>query len=214
MRRAWSTSAARAPGTCSRSARTGSPPCRSSSPTSGATTSGSSNRRRKRRRRRRRRRRPGSRAASRAGAPVAEPYVTEVDIDAPVEEVFRHLVDPVAMIAWMGQHATLEPSPGGAFQVDINGVPVRGEYRIVDPPHRVLVTWGVAGSTDLAPGSTEVEFTLRPTATGTRLRLEHRNLPDSQAPVHAVGWTHFLDRLGRAASGRSPQPDPWDDPAN
>jgi uncharacterized protein YndB with AHSA1/START domain len=145
---------------------------------------------------------------------MAEPYVTEVDIDAPIEDVFRHLVDPTAMVGWMGQHAVLDPTPGGAFHLDINGVPVRGHYRTVDPPHRVVVTWGVAGSTDLPPGATEVEFTLTPTPTGTRLRLEHRNLPDTQTQVHAAGWTHFLDRLTRAAAGHHRDPDPWQDAAN
>ena len=97
---------------------------------------------------------------------MAEPYVTEVDIDATVEEVFRHLTDPAAMVRWMGQHASLEPRPGGTFAIDINGVPVRGSYVEVDPPHRVVVTWGMAGNPDLPPGSTEVEFTLSPTSTG------------------------------------------------
>ena len=32
------------------------------------------------------------------------------------------------MIRWMGQHATLAPVPGGVFEIDINGVPVRGRY--------------------------------------------------------------------------------------
>ncbi|HEX5299567.1 MAG TPA: SRPBCC domain-containing protein [Streptosporangiaceae bacterium] len=61
-------------------------------------------------------------------------FETTVDLNAPVQEVFRHLTDPVAMIRWMGQHAALEPAPGGAFEVDINGVPVRGRYLEVDPP--------------------------------------------------------------------------------
>ncbi len=140
---------------------------------------------------------------------MAEPYVTEVDIDASLEEVFRHLTDPAAMTCWMGQHATLEPVAGGSFEIDINGVPVRGRYVEVDPPRRVVVTWGIAGNPDLPPGSTEVEFTLRPTHTGTRLRLVHRNLPDSQAPAHAVGWKHFLDRLVITAAGGDPGPDTW-----
>jgi uncharacterized protein YndB with AHSA1/START domain len=87
-------------------------------------------------------------------------YETVVELNAPVEEVFRHLTDPAAMICWMGQHATLEAVPGGAFEVDINGVPVRGRYLEIDPPHRVVVSWGVAGSTKLPPGRTQVEFTL------------------------------------------------------
>jgi uncharacterized protein YndB with AHSA1/START domain len=144
---------------------------------------------------------------------MAEPYVTQVDIDAPVDEVFRHLTDPAAMIRWMGQHATLDPTPGGSFDIDINGIPVRGRYLTVDPPHRVVVTWGVAGSAELPPGATEVEFTLSPTPTGTRLRLVHRNLPDSQAPAHGIGWTHFLSRLVLTAAGHDPGSDPWQDTA-
>jgi uncharacterized protein YndB with AHSA1/START domain len=136
-------------------------------------------------------------------------FETTVDLNAPVQEVFRHLTDPVAMIRWMGQHATLEPAPGGAFEVDINGVPVRGRYLEVDPPRRVVVSWGVAGSPDLPPGASQVEFTLTPTVAGTRLRLVHRNLPPDQASIHGTGWRHFLGRLSQAATGADPGPDPW-----
>jgi uncharacterized protein YndB with AHSA1/START domain len=137
-------------------------------------------------------------------------FETTVDLNAPVQEVFRHLTDPAAMIRWMGQHAILEPAPGGTFEVDINGVPVRGRYLEVDPPRRVVVSWGVAGSTGMPPGATQVEFTLSPTETGTRLRLVHRNLPPDQAAMHGTGWQHFLDRLSQSAAGADPGPDPWD----
>lgn len=140
---------------------------------------------------------------------MIEPFSIEVDLPASVEEVFRHLTEPAAMIRWMGQHASLQPVPGGAFEVDINGVPVRGRYLEVDPPRRVLVSWGVAGNADMQPGSTEVEFTLTPGATGTRLRLVHRSLPPDQADVHTAGWQHFLGRLTYAAGGDDPGPDPW-----
>jgi uncharacterized protein YndB with AHSA1/START domain len=140
---------------------------------------------------------------------MTDQYETSVDLPAPVEEVFRYLTDPAAMVRWMGQHATLEPAAGGTFEVDINGVPVRGRYLEIDPPRRIVVSWGVAGSADLPPGTTEVEFTLTPAGGGTRLRLVHRNLPASQAPMHGTGWTHFLDRLAVAAAGADPGPDPW-----
>jgi uncharacterized protein YndB with AHSA1/START domain len=136
-------------------------------------------------------------------------YETTVDVNAPVQEVFRHLTDPAAMIRWMGQHATLDPVPDGAFEVDINGVPVRGRYLEVDPPRRVVVSWGVAGNPDLPPGASQVEFTLIPIAGGTRLRLIHRNLPPDQASIHGTGWGHFLGRLDQAATGADPDPDPW-----
>jgi len=136
-------------------------------------------------------------------------YETTVDLNAPAQEVFRHLTDPTAMIRWMGQHATLEPAPGGCFEVDINGVPVRGRYLEVDPPRRVVVSWGVAGNPGLPPGASQVEFTLTPTAAGTRLRLVHRNLPPDQASIHGTGWRAFLGRLGHVATGADPGPDPW-----
>ena len=126
-------------------------------------------------------------------------FETTVDLNAPVQEVFRYLTDPAAMIRWMGQHAALEPAPGGAFEVDINGVPVRGRYVEVDPPRRVVVSWGVAGSTGMPPGATQVEFTLSPTEAGTRLRLVHRNLPPDEMEMHSAGWEYFLSRLSQAA---------------
>jgi len=43
------------------------------------------------------------------------------------------------MVRWMGQHATLDPA-GGVFEIDIDGVPVRGRYLEIDPPHRVVVS--------------------------------------------------------------------------
>jgi uncharacterized protein YndB with AHSA1/START domain len=142
---------------------------------------------------------------------VTDAFTTEVDLPAPPEEVFRHLTDPAAMIRWMGQHAALTPVPGWAFEVDINGVPVRGRYLEIDPPRRVLVSWGVAGNAGMPPGATRVEFTLTPIPTGTRLRLVHSGLTSGQEEIHAAGWQHFLARLIYAAAGDDPGPDPWQD---
>src|ERR1700758_1002137 len=126
---------------------------------------------------------------------MSDLFETGMDLPAPVEEVFRHLTDPAAMIRWMGQHATLKPVPGGTFEVDINGVPVRGQYLEVDPPRRILVSWGVGGNAGMPPGATEVEFPLTPIPAGTRLRLTHRGLSADQQEIHVAGWQHFLARL-------------------
>jgi uncharacterized protein YndB with AHSA1/START domain len=136
-------------------------------------------------------------------------YSTSVEIDAPPEVVFEHLITAGGMLAWMGQHAELEPTVGGRFAVDINGSPVRGQYLELDPPHRVVVSWGIAGNDDLPPGSSRVEFILTAKGKGTRLDLVHAQLPEVQAPSHARGWTHFLARLRVAAAGIDPGPDPW-----
>jgi uncharacterized protein YndB with AHSA1/START domain len=141
-------------------------------------------------------------------------YSTSIEIEAPPEIVFAHLTTAEGMVAWMGQYADLNPTPGGAFVVDINGAPVRGEYLVVEPPHRVVVSWGMAGSEVLPPGASRVEFTLTATPGGTRLDLVHSGLPtDVQADRHATGWGHFLARLAVTAGGADPGPDPWAVPA-
>ena len=128
-------------------------------------------------------------------------FATSIDIEAPPEVVFAHLVTPEGMVAWMGQHAVLDATPGGVFAVDIEGTPVRGEYLEVDPPHRVVVTWGVLGNDLLPAGSSRVEFRLTPIAAGTRLDLTHTGLPAVEQPKHALGWAQCLSRLAHAATG-------------
>lgn len=136
-------------------------------------------------------------------------YSTSIDIDAPAEVVFDHLTTPEGMTAWMGQHAELQPVPGGLFAVDINGSPIRGRYVEVDPPRRLVVTWGLAGSDEFPVGSSRVEFTLTPIAAGTRLRLVHADLPEARRSGYGIGWAHFLDRLRTAAAGGDAGPDPF-----
>lgn len=132
-----------------------------------------------------------------------------VDIAAPPETVFAYLTTDAGLTAWMGQHAALDPSPGGRFAVDIAGHPVRGEFVVVDPPHRVVVTWGFVGSDTLPAGSSTVEFRLTRTAEGTRLDLCHADLPDTEVRGHADGWGNFLPRLAVAGTGRDAGIDAW-----
>ncbi|HKA05337.1 MAG TPA: SRPBCC family protein [Acidimicrobiales bacterium] len=139
-------------------------------------------------------------------------YTTAVRIDASPADVFPYLIDAELVIRWMGDWANLQAEPGGTLAIDINGVPIRGEYLVVEPPHRVVFTWGAAGSEVLAPGSTTVEIWLRPDGAGTLLELVHRDLPPEELADHGVGWTHFLDRLVIAAVGGEPGRDPWADP--
>ena len=136
-------------------------------------------------------------------------FSTSIEIEAPPEVVFEHLTSAEKMVSWMGQHSRLRPIPGGEFAVDINGYLVRGEYLEVERPRRVVVSWGMAGTEDLPPGSSQVAFTLTPTATGTHLELVHSGLPETRAHGHATGWANYLARLRSAARGTDPGTDNW-----
>lgn len=130
-------------------------------------------------------------------------------IEAPPQAVFEHLTTGEGLTAWMGEHADLDPTPGGRFAVDVAGHPVRGEYLHVDEPHRVVVSWGFPGSDDLPPGSSTVEFLLTAVDGGTRVDLCHSDLPETEVPGHADGWANFLPRLAVVGSGGDAGPDRW-----
>jgi uncharacterized protein YndB with AHSA1/START domain len=132
-----------------------------------------------------------------------------VDIVAAPEAIYPFLTRPEAIVTWMGDYAVLDAVPGGVFHVDINGVPVRGRYLELDPPHRLVVSWGHAGSDLLPPGSSTVEITLTAIPEGTRVSIEHRDLPPEETTAHATGWPHFLARLGIVVHGHDPGPDPF-----
>jgi uncharacterized protein YndB with AHSA1/START domain len=140
---------------------------------------------------------------------TAQPYRTSIDIAASPEAIYPYLTRAEAIVTWMGDYAVLDAVPGGEFHLDINGVPVRGRYLELDPPHRLVVSWGHAGSDLLPPGSSTVEITLTAIPDGTRVSIEHRDLPPEEADAHAVGWPHFLFRLTMVTQGQDPGPDPF-----
>ena len=136
----------------------------------------------------------------------------EISIAARPETVWDFLVDPEKACRWMGRSATLEPRPGGMYRVEvIPGNVARGVFVELDPPHRLVYTWGwEEGASPLAPGSTTIEIELVPDGEGTTLRFVHRDLPtEDAAGRHGHGWDHYLPRLVTAAAGGDPGADPW-----
>jgi uncharacterized protein YndB with AHSA1/START domain len=133
---------------------------------------------------------------------VTDQYTTSIRIEAKPDEVFPYLTDASLMVRWMGDWADLDAEPGGAFAVDIDGTPVRGEYRVVEPPTRVVFSWGVPGNDVIPAGSSTVEITLAPDGDGTVVQLVHRDLPPEEVAKHGVGWEHFVHRLAGALTPR------------
>ena len=89
-----------------------------------------------------------------------------------------------------------------------------GEFVELDPPRRLVWTWGwePGGKGDVAVGSSRIEIDLIPDGDRTTLRFVHRGLPSAEsAGAHAHGWDHYLDRLAVAARGDDPGRDPWID---
>ena len=136
----------------------------------------------------------------------------ELVIDASPETVWEFLVDPEKATRWMGMSATLDARPGGEYRVEvIPGNTAVGEFLEVDPPHRLVQTWGweQSASSLVEAGSTRIEIELMSSGDGTILRFKHE-LPTAKASEsHARGWDHYFVRLVVAAAGGDPGVDPW-----
>ena len=116
-------------------------------------------------------------------------------IQAPPEVVFPYFTDPVLIIEWIGDRAELDPRPGGVFALDMGQSLARGTYITVDPPHRVVFSWGIPGDDTLPPGGSTVEVVLTPDGDNTMVVLTHRGLPTAKLDGHRAGWEHQLGRL-------------------
>lgn len=116
-----------------------------------------------------------------------------VTIAARGETVFRYFTDSERFAAWWGAGSRIEPRPGGAVRIRFpNGIVVGGEVVEIQPPRRVVFTYGFESGQPIPIGASRVTITLKETARGTLVRLRHE-LPDAEVrDEHVQGWRYQL----------------------
>jgi uncharacterized protein YndB with AHSA1/START domain len=129
-----------------------------------------------------------------------------VRIAASPETVWAFWTEPARLAEWWGPDAEVVAEPGGIFRVVMEAGPVmRGTFTELDPPHRLVFTFGWeqnAPGQPLAPGSTRVEVTMTPDAGETVVELRHSDMPVTHAADHEKGWTHYFGECLVAAAAR------------
>ena len=128
-------------------------------------------------------------------------------VAAPPEKVFAYFTDAEKWLAWQGTEAELELTPGGVWRVNVTGDGyASGRVVEIVENRRVVFTWGWEQGPPVPPGSTTVVIELIPDASGTLIRLTHKDLPPDQVEVHRYGWEHYVPRLAAVALGEDPGP--------
>ncbi len=128
-----------------------------------------------------------------------ETIAFEFDLAHPTERVWRALTDPALVAEWLLPAAGLTPRPGTAFTLHAPPQPgwdgtVRCRVLAVEEERALSYTW-VVGDREI---DTVVTFTLTPTASGTRLTLEHAGFEPGQRQAFGgarYGWRLMGDRL-------------------
>jgi len=109
-------------------------------------------------------------------------------------ELFASLTDGTKIKQWSGQAGAVEATIGG--RAHYFGGWVKGTVLAFEPGKRLVFTWL---PTDWPAGTQAsiVICSLKPTRTGTRLRLQHTGLPSpAEAVSHRSGWKeHVFDPL-------------------
>jgi len=127
-------------------------------------------------------------------------------IRASVQRVFEAWTQPEHLRVWWGPRpvtcsdAEVDLRAGGRFRIvnalpDGNAVTIHGEFRVVEPPRRLVYTWRMD---DGSLESSLVTVTFEPKDGGTEVVVVHEDIPTE--PVresHESGWRGCLDGLER-----------------
>jgi uncharacterized protein YndB with AHSA1/START domain len=128
-------------------------------------------------------------------------------LDAPRALVFRAWTDPAQLVRWWGPEGFTTPEckmdvrEGGAWRTcmrspDGNDYKVRGVYREIVKPERLVFTWTWEDDSGATGHETLVTVTFAERAGKTLLRLAHRIFESKKArDAHQQGWASTLNCL-------------------
>ncbi len=117
--------------------------------------------------------------------------VVEREIPYPPEKIWRALTQPHLVAEWLMQN-DFKPAVGHRFNFRADWGTVDCQVLESEPNKTLSYTWAAMGLESV------VTWTLTPTNTGTRLRMEHSGFrPDQQQAYQGAryGWQRFFGTL-------------------
>ncbi|MEP6651629.1 MAG: TIGR03086 family metal-binding protein [Lapillicoccus sp.] len=124
------------------------------------------------------------------------------------DEAFALITKPDRLRRWLAVSARVDLRAGGEFRWTLTPTAVAaGTVLEVDPGRRIVLGFAFQGPTESRTDT--VTITIEPAEGGTLIRLVHKGLPEDHAGGVLEGWTHFFERLERAAVSGDAGPDEW-----
>lgn len=140
-----------------------------------------------------------------------------VVINATREIVFRYFTDTTRWASWWGAGSTIDARPGGALHIRYpEGTEASGEVLEVQPPERIVFTYGYNSGKPIPSGSSRVTIRLEPDLKGTRLLFAHEFSEAAVRDEHVQGWRYQLSVFANVVanevhSGAAAAVDAWFD---
>jgi uncharacterized protein YndB with AHSA1/START domain len=117
--------------------------------------------------------------------------VVERDVAHPPEKIWRALTEPHLLAEWLMQN-DFKPALGHRFDFRGDWGSVDCEVLALDPNRTLSYSWNAMGL------ESTVTWTLTPTGTGTRLRMEQTGFRPDQTQAYQgakYGWQNFFAKL-------------------
>jgi uncharacterized protein YndB with AHSA1/START domain len=128
-------------------------------------------------------------------------------VASPRERVFAAWTTPDAIKDWFGPERCRVLDAQVDLRVDgeycfslsteqLGEIKVRGRYREVTPPAKLVYTWQWEGNSELAIGTSLVTVEFIPAGNSTEIHLTHEQLPSIESrDNHQRGWIGVFDKL-------------------
>jgi uncharacterized protein (TIGR03086 family) len=124
------------------------------------------------------------------------------------DEAFALITQPDRLRRWLAVSARIDLRAGGEFRWQLTPMAVAaGSVIEVEPGRRIVLAFALDALA--GPRTDTLTITIEPAEGGTLVRLVHEGLPEDQGDGVLEGWTHFFERLERAAVTGDAGPDEW-----